>query len=350
MDDPKISLSCIPVKQNARTFSLVSMKASTLTGVSYVAIRGKSKEEGAVQRILNPKRIGNIREFALKVGVFPGSVILNWTADDQLKRSKDGKKITLSVASKSAQIIDGQHRVEGLRAAITENPEIGNMEIPVAIYQNLSSKECADIFLSINTEQKPVPRSLVFDLYGLASDSIIDLPAERARDICIFLNESEDSAYYRNIKFPGDKIRKGGIALSTAVTALKPLVEDKGVFEQIGVNELEVQKQIVNNFFRALKSLYGDKPWHERDNAFQYASGFAGAIDFLTNRFLTFCMQNRKNFQVDFICSTLELSRDNLITQDEVAGLGGKEGRRYVFDRLVGAMAIDNDDSSSVKL
>jgi DGQHR domain-containing protein len=326
------------------------MPASVLAAISYVAVRGKSAEEGAVQRILNPKRISNIRDFALKVGVFPGSVILNWTVADQIKKASGGKSVTISIASKYAQIIDGQHRVEGLRAAISEDESIGNMEIPVAIYQNLTSKECADIFLSINTEQKPVPRSLVFDLYGLASDSIIDLPAERARDICVFLNESEDSAYYKNIKFPGDKIRKGGIALSTAVTAIKPLVEDKGVFEQIGVKELEVQKQIINNFFRALKKLYGDKAWHERANAFQYASGFVGAVDFLTNRFLTFCMQHSKNFQVEFIAASIDLGRDNLITQDEVAGLGGKEARRFVFERLVSAMNVDDDGSSTIQI
>ncbi len=45
------------------------------------------------------------------------------------------------------------------------------------------------IFLAINTEQKTVPRSLVFDLYGIASESVIDPAAVRARDIATYLNE-----------------------------------------------------------------------------------------------------------------------------------------------------------------
>lgn len=350
MDQPTLELDAIPIDQKGRRFFLVRMFARDLVAVSYVAVRGKSTEEGAVQRILNPKRISNIRDFALRVGVFPGSVVLNWTVADQIHSSDDATKITISRSGKFAQIIDGQHRVEGLKAAIAENEEIGQMGIPVAIYQNLTSQECADIFLSINTEQKPVPRSLVFDLYGLASDSIIDLPAERARDICVFLNDNEESAYYRNIKFPGDKLRKGGIALSTAVAAIKPLVEDKGIFEQLGIRELEVQKQIINNFFIALKNLYGNANWNEKTNAFQYASGFVGAIDFLTNRFLNFCIQNGKNFQIEFIEGSFNIGRENFITQDEVAGLGGKEARRYVFERLLNALDLDDNSDSVVRL
>jgi len=342
LDDPILEIQSISVAQKGTEFFLVRMSAADLAKVSYVAVRGKSDEQGAVQRILNPKRISNIKEFALRVGVFPGSVVLNWVAGDQIEANRNKNKTKLSTSGKFAQIIDGQHRVEGIKAAISEDPSIGNMGIPVAIYQNLDSKECADIFLSINTEQKPVPKSLVYDLYGLASDSIVDLPAERARDICIFLNENVDSAYYRNIKFPGDKIRKGGIALSTAVAAIKPLVEEKGIFEQIGIKELEVQKQIMSNFFAALKHIYGDSAWNEKNNAFQYASGFVGAIDFLANRFLTYCMQNGKNFQVGFIRGCFLMGRDNLILQDEVSGLGGKEARRLVFGRLLEALKVDD--------
>jgi len=48
-----------------------------------------------------------------------------------------------------------------------------------------------------------VPRSLVYDLYGIASEPVIDPASVRARDIAVALNETPDSPYYELIKMPG---------------------------------------------------------------------------------------------------------------------------------------------------
>ena len=115
-------------------------------------------------------------------------------------------------------------------------PQYKNIRrLPVLRYPSRSIsirqiRECADIFLSINTEQKSVPRSLVFDFMGSRANLSIDPAALRARDIALFLN-SDDSPDDNGFKLPGSPTRKGGIALSIAVTALKPLVEEKGSFE-----------------------------------------------------------------------------------------------------------------------
>src|SRR5262245_12402677 len=116
------------------------------------------------------------------------------------------------------------------------------MELPVAIYKRLTTQQCADIFLSINTEQKPVPRSLAFDLFGIASEHVIDVAALRAADIAKSLNEEEESPYYGLVTYTGEQKQKGGkgklgIPLSTFVNAIKPLVTDKGVFDSMGVRD-----------------------------------------------------------------------------------------------------------------
>ena len=231
----------IQVLQGKREFFLTVLTAKQLVGISYVAVRGQSDEEGAVQRIFNRERLASLRRYALHEGSYPSSIVLNWTAEEL--PSFDEGVLSMSLNPRSAQIIDGQHRVEGLRAAIEEISHIGNTQIPVSIYVGLNTKECADLFLSINTEQKPVPRSLVFDLYGIASEAMVDPAAVRARDIAMHLNQGEMSPYHENIKLPNQPIRRGGIALSTAVAALKPLVESKGIFEQIDASELEVQQK-----------------------------------------------------------------------------------------------------------
>lgn len=342
-----ITTNYVSVKQHSRNFLLTSMQAGVIGAISYAAQRGISNEPGAVQRILNPNRISSIKKFTIENGDYPGAIVLNWVSSENILVKSNGT-VSFGMVQRSAQIIDGQHRLAGIRAAIEEDESIYNMELPVAIYENLTTKQCADIFLSINTEQKPVPRSLVFDLYGIASEPLIDQASVRARDIAAFLNDEKDSPYHENIKFPGDPKRKGGIALSTAVTALKPLVEEKGYFEQIGITELHLQQVIIMNFFKALQEKYG-KNWNSPKNAFQYASGFVGAIDFFKTRLLSYCSQIGK-FKVDTITALIDLGPDDLILQDEVKGLGGKEAPRNIARRLVDAFEPSRNQSNNFEV
>src|SRR5262249_7637968 len=152
----------------------------------------------------------------------------------------------------------------------------------------LSTRECADIFLSINTEQKPVHRSLVFDLYQVASDYVVDPAALRAGDLATELNENRESPYLGYIKFPGTPAGQKGLAPSTIVSAVKPLVEEKGVFEKVGLSQLEMQSRFLINFFSVLKDAYGAE-WESPSNVFRMAAGFVGAVEFVKNKLVVHC-------------------------------------------------------------
>lgn len=325
------TVPCLHVKQEKHSFFLTKLDAKTVTLLSYAAVRGQSPEEGAVQRVLNTSRIVNIKRFVMNGGNFPNAFVLNWVNTDQPLEFTP-TDIAIPMVEQSAQIIDGQHRIAGIREAIQEDDRWSKLEVPVVFYAGLGTQECADIFLSINTEQKPVPRSLVFDLYGVASAEIIDQAAERARDIVIFLNEDEDSPYRGQIKLPGAPTRRGGIALSTAVSAIKPLVEERGDFERIGVRELNMQKQIIMNLFTALSEKYGAK-WWEKENAFMYAAGFTGAINFLQLKLFPYCNQ-RTSFSSKTIGDSLNMPENRLIEQADLKSLGGSEATKRVYERL----------------
>lgn len=161
-------------------------------------------------------------------------------------------------------------------------------------------------------------------------------------------NEEQSSPYYGLIKFPGTPRRKGGIALSTAVTAIKPLVEEKGDFEQIGITEFELQKQIVVNFFSALQQKYGDE-WLAINNAFMYASGFVGAIDFLRLKLIPYC-NRKKSFTQKIILSVVDLDAWALILQAEVKGKGGKDAPKIIYDRLVKAFAPSDQKMEKIEI
>lgn len=327
----KVKSTVIEIKQGIRAFYLTKLSAKTVTTISYAAIRNQSDEEGAVQRLLNPRRVSSIKEFTLAGGDYPSAFVLNWVSPKN-KLKKIAGALEFSEEPNSCQIIDGQHRIEGIRSAIEADISISKLELPVVIYQNLTTQECADIFLSINTEQKPVPRSLVFDLYGIASEQNTDPAAVRARDIAIALNELSGSSYEGCIKLPNSPKKKGGIALSTAINAIRPLVEEKGVFEQVEIPELQMQQGIINNLFSALEAKYGES-WWDSKNVFMYAAGFIAAMDFLKLVLIPFC-NTKGSYTQKTIEEVITIRRDALIMQDEVKGLSGGDATARVYKLL----------------
>jgi DNA sulfur modification protein DndB len=343
----QIIVPFILTQQHRKSFYLTSLSARDLIYISYVARRRVDDEVGAVQRLLNPARIAGIRDFILAGGLFPTSVVLNWTDKATAPTSK-GKQLLIHRESKSSQIIDGQHRIIGLSAAIEKKPTLASFQVPVSFYSGLSTKDCADIFLSINTEQKPVHRSLVFDLYSLASDYVVDPSALRAGDLAKELNENSSSPYIGFIKFPNTPTKQKGLALSTVVSTVKPLVEEKGVFEQIGLTELQMQVQFLINFFSVLRDAYGIE-WENPSNVFRTAAGFIGAIEFVKNRLIVHC-NIKSDFTREAIAKVMRLSDGNLIRRDLIEGLQGRRAFTQIADALEAAFDPNEGKTRKIKV
>lgn len=208
-----------------------------------------------------------------------------------------------------------------------ENEAIGEKEVIVSITIGLKTKEAASIFLNINSQQKPVPKSLIYDLYGIAEDNE-DHAITRAKDIAIELNENSSSPYYRCIKFPGMPRGLGIIDLSTVVTSLRRALEPDGVFANYKLKDLNLQKQVVLNYLSAIKFYYDEEGlWaNKAKNPFLQNSGFFGAIEFLTSELISKCAQ-KKSFTIDTFKSYLQLNNTDLLLQRDVKNLDGKTAR-----------------------
>ena len=202
-----------------------TMKVKDVLHIYYVAVRGKDEEEGAVQRILNKQRIQSIKKFILEGNMFFNTFILNWTNSKTLPTYAN-EEILIPIVPSAAQVIDGQHRLAGLQEAVNENDTIGDQEILVTLCIGLATKDAALIFLNINSEQKPVPKSLIYDLFPeIENDGNHSI--NRGNDIASELNENEDSPYYGAIKFPGSPRNVGIIDLSAVISSLKKHYESK---------------------------------------------------------------------------------------------------------------------------
>lgn len=178
-----------------------TMKVKDVVSIYYVVVRGVDKEEGAIQRVLNKRRISDIKKFILGGHTFFNSFILNWT-DNNFEPVINDEIILLPISASSAQVIDGQHRIAGFEAAIEKDDSVGNRDIIITLCMHLTTPKASEIFLNINTEQKPVPKSLMYDLFGEVIDEETHA-VNRSTDIARYLNDGPDSPLYKLIKFPG---------------------------------------------------------------------------------------------------------------------------------------------------
>lgn len=310
----------------------------------YVAIRGIDNEPGAVQRVLNTRRINSIRDFVLKGHDFICPFVLNWSQADQHLIITESKIEILEIQH-SIQVIDGQHRLEGIKEAAKTKPDVLKNRIIVILTENLSTEKAAQIFLNINTEQKPVPQSLVFDLFSEIDEK--DSYKCRINDLVHKLHEEKTSPYSNLIKVPGSTV--GKIDFSTCVTSLKPYICDKGVFEQYGFKGFEYQYNILENFFNCLKKFYEKEGlWLSSKNPFMTNAGFYGAIKFLCSDLFSKCF-NAKTFEVKFMENELKLDDVGLLLKEELKNKQGKEQRNEVYNYLKQSLIKDVPNSNEFK-
>lgn len=329
----------------AYTFNL---KVKDLVLIHYIAVRGQDDEPGAVQRVLNKRRIESIKDYVLSGNQFFSSFILNWANADTDITFKN-KKLEIPLLPASAQVIDGQHRISGLEAAMIENSDIGEQTVIVTLCNNLDTTSAAKIFLNINTEQKPVPKSLIYDLFGEIHDDF-ELPTNRAVDIARALNDDQKSPLYNLLKFPGAPRGKGRIELSTFVNALKPHLEKTGKFNSVNITSLQHQTNAILNYFSAIERAYSSEGiWTNMSkNPFFKAAGFYAAIEFFAETILMKCAELR-SFEVETIQGILSLKSRELLIWEQLKGTDGKTARKMVKEYLAANLTTSLPDQDAYK-
>lgn len=205
-----LRLSALKVVQPLGVFYITVMPAWLLLDVAYSDALSASLREGGVgydltgtQRLRQPKRLQPIADFINRYdSAFPNSIILaanfrkedglieddealnedgnldppkhlKWTIDegnlDDGNHDMNGEPgtcvLTIPTRGKLASIIDGQHRLFGFAqpGIIVERL---NMNLICSVFMELPRPYQAEIFATINSTQKPVDKSLTYELFG----------------------------------------------------------------------------------------------------------------------------------------------------------------------------------------
>ncbi len=199
------SYDFLPVTQSIGTFYLCVIKAIDLLESIDILRRGMTADERAnVQRHLSPKRQSEIATyFDDPDATFPTSIIIS-AYPDGIEFDEKQKKLRFTIGDKIGEVIDGQHRLEGIRLAIEREGKerAATFDLPVVIMTGLSQDSKAYVFSIINSKQTPVSSSLIFDLFGLRD---LRSPMKVCHDIAEIFNARKDGPFFRGIKMLGRK-------------------------------------------------------------------------------------------------------------------------------------------------
>jgi DGQHR domain-containing protein len=241
-----IRKECFKVQQGGVDFYAFVLDSKTLREISFVSKREIGNPKG-YQRYLNEDRIKEVGEYIKKPrSTFPNSIIVSLDSTKaRFEPSQEENRGTLVIPKEPdiAWIIDGQHRLNGFK--YSEGKEF---DLLIAAYLGLPETYQATIFKVINSKQKGVNLSLIYDLIELTKDA--EYQDQRAHEIVKALNCEIDSVWKDNIKMLG--IGKGIISQAALIAELKKLLNDK-IFEEYPVGE---QVKILKDYFAVLKELF----------------------------------------------------------------------------------------------
>lgn len=195
-----IEIPVLRIHQPIGEFFVGVIDSKSLVDISYADIRAMENRLDTylgIQRRLSPDRVKELKKYVHSIdATFPTSIIL---AVDGECATWDEKKSTLLLHEsnqtpyeKIAKILDGQHRVEGLKEYTEEN-----FQLNVTIFVNADIADQANIFATVNLAQTKVNKSLVYDLFDYAAARS---PQKTAHDIVVALDRHEKSPLHHMIK------------------------------------------------------------------------------------------------------------------------------------------------------
>jgi DGQHR domain-containing protein len=371
-----ISIPVFEVTQPVGAFFIGVMRADHLFSICRFDYRRMQYTNGyvdflGIQRELNTKRIGEIKQYVKTADAcFPTSIVIS--IDEKCARVEEteiiGAKILkifeyvdeqtpeLSIKLEEvASIIDGQHRLKGLAEASTVD-----FEVPVSIFIGPDDATEAMIFSTVNLAQTKVNKSLVYDLFSLATSRS---PEKTCHEIVVALDRMEESPFQDRIKRLGIATEgRFGETLSqaTVVKGILPYitndpVADRDRGKRFGFWDPALARdrnkrifyeffrrsedaKILNNmlnYFNAIKERWPDA-WAATGtgNIINRTNGFNGFIRFLRPAYLYFTAEPRVVAKSEFASI---FSRVTLADADfnPTKFLPGTSGSTHLFNLLM---------------
>ncbi|MCL2521313.1 MAG: DGQHR domain-containing protein [Erysipelotrichales bacterium] len=272
----KLELKACKVNQGNLMLYLTAMKVRELLSENFYTVERLDpldNENKGYQRLLNEGRAKKLSHYILDGmdtgdSFLPTSIFL--ATDSKLDFNEETS--TLSIDTKEVDafsVVDGQHRLEGLRMAALEDTRVLDFEVSVTIADNLNKISQTAHFLIVNTTQKSVDEGVSQRIRARLHEAIDieDIPTlprwirnlvEKGSDVKAiayveYLNNNSDSPWQDKIKMANSSGKSGKLKEETFVKFIKKyvLVKNNPLIDQDSTK----QKQIFRNYWKAIDEL-----------------------------------------------------------------------------------------------
>lgn len=322
------------IKQGNLTLFATSLKVSDFLQPGFYSIERLDPEnanEKGYQRLLNKSRAKKISDYILggqdtRDVFLPTSIFMATDKDIKFNPSNNTIEIDTSEIG-SFNIVDGQHRIEGLKLAAQKDPRVLEFEIPVNIAVNLSEIEQMCHFLIVNTTQKSVEEGVAQRIRARLSkcinieetphlpkwirNSVEKSEDDKALQYVDFLNK--EGPWKNKILMANAESKEGRINQKSFVKAIKRwiLVADNPLL--VSLDE-EKQHKIFNNYWSAIVSIIDPD-----DNSVLYKYNGVWLFSMFANSFFS-KMINEPDFKIQTMKKLLKHTFDNV--EGVAAGIG----------------------------
>lgn len=322
----KIIVNVFEVEQKNNVFYIGKIKAKDLLKIATVKWRGSGKSyknkyldevkekfnaefsESGIQRVLEKNRLEKLANYIKEnEGIFPNSLIVSintkelnseeesmdkWEEGFKLLETKMPELFALEIEADrvNAYIVDGQHRL----AAFSEAEEqIDEYELVVTFFLNMEIPLQAEIFSTINGNQRPVNKSLLYDLKEFDKDFYNEI--KLCHGIVKWLNKDEKSPFYNQIKMLGTGY--GSISQSAFIDELVKYVKLRKVNKHRAfLREMETNEiiKILLSYFLSIQELF-PKQWEDKkEYVFLKTTGFGALMKLLYYVYIDFKLKGQQ--------------------------------------------------------
>lgn len=273
------SYNYIQYNQPGGSFYACTISAKDVINRLEVRRRSDDPELG-IQRDEDRKRIRDIESYLQKPeAIIPTPIIVSASSSAV---TIDGSKLNIVHEALIGHILDGQHRILGLRELQRVAPQkLDLIDLLVVFVFEIDIYSEATIFTTINSNQKQVSKSLIYDLFSLNPNRSIE---KSCHEIVKSLNDDESSPFYRKIKILGKKIEDSETLSQSAFIdqLIKSLTATNSETRKFYEKEEEwALRKIISNAFSAINSALAQNENEYPSDYFYRTSGYGGVIQSL---------------------------------------------------------------------
>lgn len=332
----KIQIPAARVKQGDLLLYTTALKVKDLVADNFYSVDKldtADENDKGYQRVLNLARARKLADYIIKGqesrdAFLPTSVFL--ATDKSIDFDEADHMLTFDTAETGPfSVVDGQHRLEGLKMAAQKDDRVLEFEVPVNIATNLSNIAQMCHFLIVNTTQKSVDKSVEQRIIARLTDAldVEDLPSlpswilrtvergevERAIKYADYLNDTEDSPWFGKVRMANSESSDGTVNQRSFVKAIVKYVLTANNPISI-IKDFDKEKRIFLNYWKAIKSNLDDG---DSETLYKY-----GGVELFCKFSIPFFMklQDRGSYTVNTMERLLKDCLENV--EGDYAGVG----------------------------